>query len=259
MFSIRRWGDRLRNLLFSAPATFSLAAACLFFFWVVRASKKVLFIQGWSYGELLEMVFALNGGLLAEGFYWQPLTYLFLHAGWAHLLLNLLALVTFGVSLEQTIGPKRILRIFFVGGVVGGLVWLLFSWLLPMLPSMTELTGWIPKEVVEIMRAKFGIQIGMEPVAFTRASCIGASGAVFSLLGAFVACFPRRVIYGIFILIPFKMKARTLAIILVVATLADAVLVQSQVAYTAHLAGGLVGYLMMRWTLHRLGDPQKTF
>lgn len=258
MFSIRRWGNRLLNLLFSAPATFSLAAACIFFFWVVRTSERVFFIQGWSFGKLLEMVFAMNGGLMADGFYWQPLTYMFFHGGWGHLLLNMLALVTVGVALERTIGPKRILRLFFIGGVIGGLVWLLFAWLQPMMPSMTWLTSWIPEEAIRILQTTFGIRIGVEPVAFNQASCVGASGAVFSLLGAFVARFPYRKIYGIFILIPFKMKARTLAIILVIGTLADAVLVQSQVAYTAHLAGGLVGYLMMRWTLHRRGNPRKS-
>jgi len=42
------------------------------------------------------------------------------------------------------------------------------------------------------------------------------------------------------------MKARTLAWLLGVVTVIEAVLVQSQVAYAAHLAGGLSGYLCGR-------------
>jgi membrane associated rhomboid family serine protease len=38
-------------------------------------------------------------------------------------------------------------------------------------------------------------------------------------------------------------RARTLAIILGIVTVAEAIAVQSNVAYAAHLAGGLAGYL----------------
>ena len=39
-----------------------------------------------------------------SGFLWQPVTYLFLHAGFMHLIFNMLALWMFGVDLERRWG-----------------------------------------------------------------------------------------------------------------------------------------------------------
>ena len=89
--------------------------------------------------------------------------------------------------------------------------------------------------------------LGVLPLISSRgvldsAMCIGASGGVFALIGAYAAMFPQRVVY---VLLPFpcKVRARTLAVILGVATVAEAVVIQSNVAYAAHLVGGLAGLL----------------
>jgi membrane associated rhomboid family serine protease len=50
----------------------------------------------------------------------------------------------------------------------------------------------------------------------------------------------------IFLVFPVRMKARTLAWTLGLFSVAEAVLVQSQIAHSAHLAGGLAGYLYAR-------------
>jgi membrane associated rhomboid family serine protease len=84
------------------------------------------------------------------------------------------------------------------------------------------------------------------------AMCIGASGAVFSLIGAYAAMFPSRQVYVLLIIVPLRISARWLAIVLGVLTIVEAVVIHSQVAYAAHLAGGLTGFLYGLW-LHKRG------
>ena len=42
-------------------------------------------------------------------FYWQPLTYMFVHSGWSHFIFNMLALFCFGHEVERAIGSKEFL------------------------------------------------------------------------------------------------------------------------------------------------------
>jgi rhomboid-like protein len=226
-----------------APAATALAAACLFVFLVTRTAERVEFVSIYGYsmtfGHALNACFSLNWPLLSKGFYWQPLTYMFLHAGWMHLGLNMLTVLLFGAGLEAEIGGRRFWRVFLVGGVVGGLGWLAVTAALPFLPEMATLTRWMPEAVRAWLQA--GETAGR---TLDHASCIGASGGVFALIGAYAALFPRREVYVLLIVFPVRMKARTLACLLGVLTVAEAVFVQSQVAYAAHLAGGLGGYLL---------------
>jgi membrane associated rhomboid family serine protease len=146
----------------------------------------------------------------------------------------MLTVLLFGAGLEADIGGRRFWRVVLVGGVVGGLGWLGVTAALPFLPSAGALTRWMP----EAARAWLGT--GAPTGA---ALCVGASGGVFALIGAYAALFPKREVY-VFIPFPVRLKARTLAWVLGVVTVAEAMFVQSQVAYAAHLAGGLGGWLL---------------
>ena len=53
---------------------------------------------------------------------WQPFTYLFLHAGILHILLNLLYLAMFGADLEHTWGARKFYTYFFLCGVGAGVI-----------------------------------------------------------------------------------------------------------------------------------------
>jgi len=247
MMAMRRWLWRLRSLFLLAPAATSLAAVCLFVFLVQRAAERVEFVYGYSFGQALVSCFGLNWPLLREGFFWQPLTYMFLHAGWTHLGLNVLTVLLFGSGLEQEIGGRRFWRVFLAGGVLGGLGWLAVTALLPYLPPMASLTGWMPAG----LRAWLGAGTGPAST-LDQALCIGASGGVFALIGAYVALFPRREVYVLLLVFPVRMRASTLAWVLGVLTVAEAVFVQTQVAYAAHLAGGIAGFFYARRMASRM-------
>lgn len=152
-------------------------------------------------------LFSLSFEGLQRREFWQPATYLFLHGGIWHLILNMLGLFFFGPETERTIGTRRFLALYFICGILAGLGWI-----------------WI---------------------SGTPAShCLGASGAIFGVLGAFAGLFPQRpVTLLVFFVIPVTMRARTLAIALGIFSLLAVISQPGQIAYAAHLVGGLAGYL----------------
>ena len=231
----RRWLWRLRNFYYLAPAAIHLAAVCFLVFSVQLVTARVEFAWGYTFANAIEACFALNWNLLKSGFFWQPFTYALLHGGWFHLAMNTLVILLFGAGVEAEVGAKRFLRIFFFGSVLGGLGWLGLLALMPYLPPIDTLAQWVPDAVRRWV-----------PLVSTRdtlntAMCVGASGGVFGLIGAYAAMFPNRIVY---VLIPFpvKVRARVLAIILGILTVVEAITIQSNVAYAAHLIGGLAGY-----------------
>ena len=233
---IRRGLWRLRGFLFMAPAAITLAAVCFIVFLIQQAAARDEFVYGYSFGQALTACFGLNWPLLRQGFVWQLVTYLFLHNSWVHLGLNMLVVLLFGSGLECEIGGRRFWRVFLTGGAIGGLGWLAMAALLPYVPHLPPLTHAMPLAVRHWLETD-GVARTLD-----NGLCIGASGGVFALIGAYAALFPRRIVY---LLLPFpvKMRARTLAIVLVGLDLAAAVLIQSQVAYADHIVGCLAGGL----------------
>lgn len=217
----------LRTLSFT-PAAVSLAVSCVCVFLVQQVAAGVDFVAGHSFGDMLTYCFGLHAPLLAKGFLWQLVTYLFLHGGWLHLGLNMLTVLLFGAGLELEVGSRRFWAIFLVGGALGGLFWVAFDVAQPLLAAASPV----------LARA-----LALRTQSGVYGTCIGASGGVFALIGAYAALFPRRETVVLILFFPLKMKARTLALVLGVLTIIEAVLLHSQVAYTAHLAGGVAGYL----------------
>ena len=59
--------------------------------------------------------------LTLHGQPWRLLTYMFVHAGLSHLLLNILSLWLLGLLVEDRVGPLRLLLVYLACGVGGGL------------------------------------------------------------------------------------------------------------------------------------------
>lgn len=57
----------------------------------------------------------------------QLVTYMFIHASYSHIILNMLGLITFGPELEEFFGKRKFLTFYFLCGIVGGFVHSLFS------------------------------------------------------------------------------------------------------------------------------------
>ena len=145
---------------------------------------------------------------------WQPFTYIFLHGGLFHLLINMLMLWMFGRELEQVWGKRRFLNYFFICGVGAGLI-----------------------EIV----------IKMLPVFAGRPDVptIGASGAIFGILIANAILFPDRRIWLIPlpVTIPMRPYVAVMAAIEFFGTLSSG---GDGVSHLCHLGGMLVGYIYLR-------------
>lgn len=72
---------------------------------------------------------AIIPSLFAHGQYWRLFTYMFLHIGVIHFLLNMSCFVI-GAEVERIFGSLRFLVLYLASGLVGGLgAWVLISWI----------------------------------------------------------------------------------------------------------------------------------
>lgn len=143
--------------------------------------------------------------------FWQPLTYMFMHANLSHIFCNMFALWMFGPIIENEWGSKKFALYYFVCGLGA---------------AITQ----------EVVWALMGGSAGVT---------IGASGAVFGILFAFGWLFPNIPLF--IFLIPIPIRARWFVIIYaafeLIAGLAPTA--GDNVAHFAHLGGMLFGWLLI--------------
>jgi rhomboid protease GluP len=72
-------------------------------------------------GEKLLAMGALSHDLVLRGEVWRLITYMFLHGGWLHWLSNSWVLYQLGTLYEALFGSKRFAAIYFATGIVAGL------------------------------------------------------------------------------------------------------------------------------------------
>ncbi len=134
---------------------------------------------------------------------WTLLTAIFLHASIAHILFNGLGMVMFGSILEQLIGSKRFLLVFFTAGLLSSIA-----------------------------------------STFFYNAVVGASGAIFGVIGALAVLQPTLTVWVYYIPMPMYVAA-------VVWAIGDlfGFIVPTGIANAGHLAGlatGLAAGFMMR-------------
>src|SRR5688500_8470968 len=92
--------------------------------WLLIANGIVFVVQvligptfaNW-FGVPFEFVFGIYPRWIIErGWVWQPLTYMFLHGGFFHLLFNMFVLWMFGSEIERLWGRNEFLRYYVVCG-----------------------------------------------------------------------------------------------------------------------------------------------
>ncbi len=151
---------------------------------------------------------ALNPAIMIQySFYWQPLTYMFVHGSWMHLFCNMITLLCFGITLEKTIGSREFLLFYFVTGILTGVLSFVYY----------RLTGQY------------------------RVFLMGASGAIYAVLLAFSVVYPqsRIFVWGL-IPVPAPLLVLVYAVIEIFCALTGT---RAGTAHLAHLFGLLVGFL----------------
>ena len=166
--------------------------------------------QAVGLGSLFRLMMLTPSSVL-HGALWQLVTYMFLHAGFWHILFNMVGLWMFGCELERTWGSRRFLRYYFMTGIGAGITVVLLS---PFSPIPT----------------------------------VGASGAVYGVLLAYGVLWPNRVIlvpifFFFFIPVPAKYLVMILGGIAFLSALSGP---GDMISHTGHLGGMVVGLIYLR-------------
>lgn len=135
---------------------------------------------------------------------WQLVTSIFLHGSFDHYLVNAIVLLFFGSELERRVGGRNYLKIFIASGIAGNVMYILFSY-----------------------------------VSGSYAPAVGASGAIYGVMGALAIIAPEiRVL--LFFIIPLSIR---MAVVLFALynLLMTPFSIFTGVAYIAHLGGLVVG------------------
>src|SRR5438270_12084058 len=62
---------------------------------------------------------------------WTFVTYMFVHGGWSHIIFNMISLWFFGPRVEDQMGGRRFLALYFFAGLGGALLSLVLSQVAP--------------------------------------------------------------------------------------------------------------------------------
>lgn len=65
-----------------------------------------------------DILLGLNIYFYKAELYYQPLSSMFAHGGWGHILMNMFVLYQFGNMIENVIGKFRYILLYFIGGLV---------------------------------------------------------------------------------------------------------------------------------------------
>jgi membrane associated rhomboid family serine protease len=145
---------------------------------------------------------------------WTIVTNLFMHGNIWHILFNMITLYFFGTFLIRLVGTRDFLLIYFLGGIAGNLVFMLFAYF-------------------NILTSVFSI-------------VIGASGAIFALGGALAVLTPKLRVFVFPIPVPMPLWVAVIGGFVLMIFVGG-------VAWQGHLGGlvfGLLAGLALRRSVH---------
>jgi membrane associated rhomboid family serine protease len=187
---------------------------------LIIGANAFLFLLELMGGEPFISQWSLVPAEIVAGRHWITiLSSMFLHAGWAHILGNMLFFWVFGPEIEDVMGPLRYLLFYLLGGLAATLA-----------------------------------QIVVDPTS--NIPNLGASGAIAAVMGAFLITYPRDRIRTVLFLGWFARVTFLPAIILVGLWFLTQVFSEvgsltvtgmGGVAYMAHIGGFLFGMVMARF------------
>ncbi len=93
--------------------------------WLLIAVNVILFIVGLANPRVIMTFGLIPMDVIARP--WMVFTSLFLHASFGHILGNMITLYFFGKNLQSLIGLKGILIVYFIGGILGSLMYILLA------------------------------------------------------------------------------------------------------------------------------------
>lgn len=150
-------------------------------------------------------------------------TSMFMHAGWIHLLGNMLYLFIFGDNVEDAFGHFGYLAFYVVSGLAAALAFILSIVYAPLIGSI------------------FGVSLSSD----LTVGVLGASGAISGVLGAYAVLYPRaKILTWVFYLILPVPAILFLGFWFVMQWFYGIFDLSGGVAYWAHIGGFIAGILL---------------
>ena len=184
---------------------------------------------------------------------WQILTHIFMHGGEIHLLFNMIVLWMFGSAVEQMIGQKKFLILYFISGL-GAVIFFeaidyiqfnsIYNELLNIGVSKKEIF-----QIIETNRASDAILENISKsklvslIAIYNKSLVGASGALYGVMVAFGVLQPRAKMGLLFL--PIMIEARYFIPLLLLADMMFGIFGNTNIGHFAHIGGAIAGFLMI--------------
>jgi len=157
--------------------------------------------------DFLNYIALKPSNIITNFYFWTFLTSMFMHAGFFHLFVNMFSMLFIGNLIERIIGKKRFISFYLLAGLFAGFLFVLVSL-------------FFPSENVY---------------------AVGASGAIFGLIGLLMVLTPNLPVYIMFIPIPIKMKYAAPAMLFILWLISF--FGNVPVGNTAHLGGLIFGLI----------------
>lgn len=170
--------------------------------------------------------------------FYQVFTYMFMHGGFGHILMNMFGLFMFGPILENRWGSKKFVMYYLITGLGSGILYTLVHAI-----QLQFLVGHITNDLNTLQVSS--IQEAQQISSIYFGSCVGASGALFGLLAAFAFMYPDAPLSLVFIPIPVKAKYMVLGYAAIELFLGVKQYAWDNVAHFAHLGGALTGIIIL--------------
>ena len=175
--------------------------------WLLIAINLLLFIATVINQNLILLLGLQPASFLARP--WTLVTNLFVHGGIWHILANMITFYFFGSYLSRLIGMKRLLIVYFGGGILGNIFYLLLA-----------------------------------PSAFSIA--IGASGAVFALGGVLAVMMPRLRVFVFPIPAPLPLWVAVIGGFIILTIVSPFLQIAWQAHLGGLILGLVAGYIFRR-------------
>lgn len=171
--------------------------------YAIIAVTCIVSIMGFGNRRLVERCLFSVGAVIRNKELYRLITSQFIHAGWAHLLFNMISLYSFGAIVERYFGPLFLAALYFCGALCGDLV------------------------ALAIKRKSPGY------------AAVGASGAVCAVIFASIFLLPGGSIY--IIPIPVPIPSWVYALLFMAVSLYGIGKGDSMIGHEAHVGGALAG------------------
>ncbi len=144
---------------------------------------------------------------------WSLITYFFMHGGFMHIIFNMLFLYWFGIIIKQFIGGSKVVSLYVLGGIVGGLLYL---FMYNIVPPFTD-------------RADVSIMLG-------------ASGGVYAVVVGAATLMPN---YSMHLMFLGPVKIKYIALVYVFISLVNTTGANAG-GNLAHLGGAALGFIFIK-------------